>query len=168
MLGAVVIVQETEPADPESVERAVAALAPECDPVLVFGGGGRAGEYARPLRRAAGELPVLATVLGEAGDGHAAVLAADLTHPSSELVRYMARIRGSFDIVAPQRHDGSLQPLLALYRGSLRRRAEGLLAAGEHGIRPLLEIATVRRVSVEEVAKFGDPECLLERAAPSS
>ncbi len=163
MLGAVMIVQEKGAAGPESIERTVAALRSECETVLVFGGSEQS-DNPRPLPRHASELTAVTFALREANDDHVAIAAADLAHPSAELLRYMSHIRGSFDAVVPEFHDGALQPLFALYHGSLRRRAEGLLTAGERDLQPLLDAGTVRRVTVEEVAKFGDPDRLLERA----
>jgi molybdopterin-guanine dinucleotide biosynthesis protein A len=168
MLGAVVIVQSAGQVRPNSVHRATTALDSVCDSVLIFGPGEGQDDDHRPLPRTAGDLMAVTSALREATDDHVAILAADLTHPSSELLRYMIHVRGSFDVVAPEQRDGSLQPLLALYHTSMRRRAEGLLAAGERDLKPLLEAATIRRITVEEVAKFGDPDSLLERTgAPS-
>lgn len=167
MLGAVVIVHDAKTGGPENVQGAVAALRARCERVLVVGG---TEDVARScdadyqsLPREAGELVALIAALHEAEGDHVAILAADLRHPSSELVRYMQHVRGSFDVVAPERRDGSLQPLAALYHPSLLRRAEGLLTAGERDLAPLLQLASVRRVTADEVAKFGEPEDLLER-----
>lgn len=167
MLGAVVVLHSPAAVSPQSIERAVAALRPWCHRVLVFGGPEQAGDDHRPLPRDAGELLAVTAALRQAERGHVAVLAADLAHPSSELVRYLRHVRGSFEVIAPERRDGGLQPLAALYHAALLRRAEGLLAAGERDLGPLLEMAAVRRVTVEEVAKFGEPEELLERAGQS-
>ncbi len=171
MLGAVVVVHDAGAGRPESVQGAVAALRAQCSRVLVVGGAEdsarAAGADYRSLPREASELLALIAALREAGGAHVAILAADLSHPSSELVRYMQHVRGSFDVVAPERRDGSLQPLAALYHPSLLRRTEGLLAVGERDLAPLLQLASVRRVTAEEVAKFGEPEVLLARAGQS-
>ncbi|MBD3291317.1 MAG: NTP transferase domain-containing protein [Armatimonadia bacterium] len=164
MLGAVLIVQGAGVIEPESVERALTALESVCDRVIVLGGPERAGPGGRELPSDADELTAVNAALHESRDGHCVVLAGDLRHPSVELLRYMLHIRGSFEVVVPERRDGSPQPLCALYHTALVRRAEGLLAAGERTLAPLLDLATVRRVSVEEVAKFGDPQDLLERS----
>lgn len=163
MLGAVLIVRGTKATEPSGVERALTALQSVCDRVIVLGGPGDADADHRPLPMDANELIAVTAALREAGDGHVAVLATDLRHPSSELLRYMHHIRGGFEAVVPHHRDGSPQPLAALYHGQLLRRAEGLLAAGERTLAPLLELGTVRPVTVEEVAKFGEPEELLER-----
>lgn len=167
MLGAIVFVQGAKATEAASVQRASAALKQVCSRVVVLGGAELPDADHRPLPRDVSELAAVAAALREAGEGHVAVFAADLRHPSSELLRYMAHVRGSFEVIAPQRRDGSLQPLAALYRTSLLRRAEGLLAAGERELSELLKLATLRPVSVEEVAKFGEPEDLLERSGPA-
>ncbi|HCA46468.1 MAG TPA: hypothetical protein DEP45_03625 [Armatimonadetes bacterium] len=97
-----------------------------------------------------------------------AIVSAGIERPSAELLRYMCRVRGSFEAVIPERDDGTVQPLLGLYHCALLRRAEGLLAAGEGRIGALLELASVRRITPEEVAKFGDPDRLLGTAGPHS
>jgi molybdopterin-guanine dinucleotide biosynthesis protein A len=166
VLGAVILMRQSGAASPASVERAEAALRAVCNRVLIFGPAAAVEDDHRTLPREAGELAAVGAALGEAEGDHVAVMAADLRRPSSELLRYMAHVRGSFEVVAPQRRDGDLQPMLALYHTSLARRVEGLLAAGRRELPPLLELATVRAVTVEEVAKFGEPEDLLEREGP--
>lgn len=172
MLGSVIVVRGAETAGPDGIERAVRALLPECSRVLVLGGAERAaraiGAEHMPLPRDAGELLALTAALREAGGAHVAVLAADLVHPSSELVRYMQQICGSVEVVLPEHRDGHPQPCAALYHPALLRRAEGLLAAGERELLPLLELASVRRVTPDEVAKFGEPEELLARESAQS
>lgn len=163
MLGAVLILRQTSAIEPASIELATTALESVCDRVLVFGAGA-ASDDTRPLPADTGELAAVMAALREAGGDHVAVLAADLRHPSSELLRYMAQVRGSFEAVVPEQRDGSLQPMAALYHASVLRRAEGLLAAGEREIAKLLSLCTIRRITVEEVAKFGEPERLLERS----
>ncbi|MGI5819413.1 MAG: hypothetical protein ACOX9R_15095 [Armatimonadota bacterium] len=168
MLGAVVVLHGSDGTEPASIERASDVLKTLCSHVLVFGGAEQSHPAHRPLRRDAGELAAVCAALREAGAGHVAILVADLRHPSSELLRYMAQVRGSFDAIVPECPDGCLQPLLALYHPSLLRRAEGLLAAGERDLAPLLEMVTIRRITTDEVAKFGDPGKLLARARPGT
>ena len=167
MLGAVLILQDAGPADHANVKRATAALEGVCERVLVFGGASEPDTDHRPLPADPSELAAVAAALREAGDGHVAVLPVDLGHPSAELLRYMAHVRGSFEAVVPERRDGTAQPLVALYHASLLRRADGLLAAGERDLSKLLHLASVRRISVDETAKFGEPEGLLERTGPT-
>jgi molybdopterin-guanine dinucleotide biosynthesis protein A len=166
MLGAIIMLQRAGTTEPPTVRGATNVLESVCERVLVFGGeASDAADYYLPAD--ASELAAVAAALREAMDGHVAVLSADLLHPSSELLRYMTQVRGSFEAVVPVHRDESLQPLAAIYHASLLRRAEGLIAAGERELSKLLGVATVRRVSVEEVAKFGEPERLLERAGPA-
>ena len=90
-------------------------------------------------------------------------MAADLAHPSAELVRYLVHIRGGHEAVVPVRRDGLPQPLCALYHGRCAGRAQGLVASGERNAEALLAEVEVREVTVEEVAKFGEPQELLAR-----
>ncbi|MFO8080037.1 MAG: NTP transferase domain-containing protein [Armatimonadota bacterium] len=166
MLGAVLVLHKAGATEPAAVRLATTVLESICERVVVFGGGAsRAIDH--PLPADTSDLAAVAAALREAADGHVAVLSADLLHPSSELLRYMAQVRGSFEAVVPEHRDASPEPLAAIYHASLLRRAEGLIAAGERELPKLLEAATVRRVSVEEVAKFGEPQRLLERATPT-
>lgn len=167
MLGAIVAIAETCPVRTEGMEHLRLALADHADRVLVFGGAGEGGSERVPLPMGISPLGALAVILRHAGDDHAIVVAADLRHPSAELLRYMVQVRGSFDAVAPERADGSLQPLLALYHPRCARRAAGLVAGGERELALLLAGAHLRRITVDEVAKFGHPTDLLARGEPA-
>jgi len=79
------------------------------------------------------------------------------------LLRYMVHVRGSFEAVVPLAADDAPQPLLALYHPRCAGRARGLLSAGERDPLALLQIAAVRHITADEVAKFGDPAELLAR-----
>ncbi len=166
VLGAIIITRDMAPASPVRIEHLRLALADHADRVIIFGGAGGADAPEHvPLPPAVSELGAIATVLSHAGDDHAIVAAADLRHPSSELLRYMAHVRGSFEAVVPLGPDDLPQPLLALYHPRCAGRARGLLSAGERDLSALLQIATVRRITADEVAKFGDPAQLLARGA---
>jgi len=164
VLGAIIITRDMAPASPAGIEQMRLALAHHADRVIVFGGVEGADAPDRVLLPpAVSELGAIATVLAHAGDDHAIVVAADLRHPSGELLRYLVHVRGSFDAVVPVGRDDAPQPLLALYHPRCAGRARGLLSAGERDPAALLRIATVRRVTDDEVAKFGDPAELLAR-----
>ncbi len=164
MLGAIIITRDMAPARLAGIDQMRLILAHHADRVIIFGGveGGDAPDHV-PLAPPASELGAIATVLAHAGDEHAIVVAADLRHPSSELLRYMIHVRGGFDAVVPVGRNDVPQPLLALYHPRCAGRARGLLSAGESDPSELLRIATVRRVTDDEVAKFGDPAELLAR-----
>lgn len=166
MLGAIVIVQGAAPPDPAQLQASTAALEAVCDRVVVLGSE-VAAAATHPLAGDPTALRAVTEALGEADRGHVAVLAADIIHPSAELLRYMAHVTAGFEAVVPDRRDGTPQPLAAVYHTSLLRRADGLLAAGQRDLTGLLDLANVRHISVEEVAKFGEPERLLERAGPT-
>lgn len=165
MLGAIIAIRETCPLPSAGMEHLRLTLADHADPVLVFGGVGEGGAQLVPLPADISPLGALAAVLRHAGEEHAIVVAADLRQPSSELLRYMVQVRGSFDAVVPERPDGSLQPLLALYHPRCARRAAGLVTAGERELSALLAGAHLRRITPDEIAKFGDPADLLARGA---
>ncbi|MFW5869011.1 MAG: NTP transferase domain-containing protein [Armatimonadota bacterium] len=167
MLGAVLMVQAAGATDPARIQAATAALESVCGRVILFGGGETSEDATVPLPADTSDLAAVTAALRAAGEGHVAVLAADLVHPSAELLRYMNQVRGNFEAVVPEWRDGSLQPLLAIYHTSVLRRAQGLIAAGDRELSKLLELATTRRITVDEVAKFGEPERLLERAGPT-
>lgn len=164
MLGVVLVLQRAGSADPSRIRTATVALEAVCDSVLVLSFAGSRDDGSLPLPADASELSAVASALRAAGKGHVAVLAGDIERPSAELLRYMNSVRGNFEAIVPEGRDGTLQPMLALYRTSLLRRAEGLVAAGDREIAKLLDLATVRRITVDEVAKFGDPGRILERA----
>ncbi len=162
MLGAIVATRGMGALLPERVRAIEHALAPHADRVVLVG---TAPDESTRFERlpTATELDAVAETLHEAAADHAIVVAADAHHPSSELIRYMLQVRGSFDVVAPERRDGALELLLALYHPRCLHRIEGLIAAGESELSALKPLATIRRVAAEEVAKFGDPAELLAR-----
>lgn len=169
MLGAIIITHEMEPRAPNHLQRLRVALADHAEQILVFTAPpGVDGVESIPLPPPATALSAIATVLAHAGDDHALVAAADLLHPSSELMRYLVHVRAGFEAIVPVGSDGVPQPLLALYHPRCARRALGLVSAGEHDPLRLLELATVRLVTADEVAKFGEPERLLARARPGA
>ncbi len=167
MLGAIVCTGNTA-TTPESARAVAVALRRNCDRLLAFSSREIDGIDHRLLVPDVSGLAAVACVLGDAGPEHAVIAAGDLLHPSSELIRYMVQIRGSFEAVIPERSDGSLEPLLAIYHPAVTRRIEGLIAAGERNLASLLDLVTVRLVDRDECAKFGDPDRLLERAVHSS
>ncbi|MGC9316482.1 MAG: molybdenum cofactor guanylyltransferase [Armatimonadota bacterium] len=152
------------PIDRPHLERLRSALQPHVERIILYGDGGGQKLQRRELPQG-GLLGAVAAVLADAAEDHAIVLAADLMHPSAELLRYMIQVRGGHEAIVPERRDGRLQPLLALYHARCSRRAEGLVAAGQQALDALLEIVDVRRVTADEVAKFGDPGSLLARAS---
>jgi len=182
MLGAIVVLERERAARPEDIEQLAELLGEFADPVLAFGDAqGACAQAGVSLLDAPSELAAVAAALRRArvgglvprslgeggslgqggGDDHAIVLSADLTHPSAELVRYLVHIRAGHEAVVPVRRDGSWQALCALYHSRCAGRAEGLVAAGAREAEALLAEVEVRTVTVEEVAKFGDPERLL-------
>ncbi len=164
MLGAIIALEPETAARAEDVERLAQLLSEFADPVLAFGDAeGACAQAGVDLLETSSELAAIAAAVRRTGDDHAIVLSTDLVHPSSELVRYLVHIRAGHEAVVPVRGDGSPQPLCALYHGRCAGRAESLVAAGERKAEALLAEVEVRMVTVEEVAKFGEPEELLVR-----
>jgi molybdopterin-guanine dinucleotide biosynthesis protein A len=83
----------------------------------------------------------------------AAIVACDLPFVTGELFVRLASLRENFDAIVPVQPDGRLQPLCALYRTApCRERAEGLITAGEHRPRALLDAVNTRRVGFCELS----------------
>jgi len=163
MLGAIVAVEGTATIAAAHIEHLTMILSPLVDEVLLLGGT-EAGSRHREVRvpRGMSELGAIAKVLSQT-DEHAMVVAADLRRPSAELMRYMAMIRAGHEAVVPEGPGGQLQPMLAIYHARVTGRARGLVSSGEREPRALLENVLVRRVSVDELTKFGSPRRLLQR-----
>jgi len=164
MLGAIVAIERETKAAPQDMRRLATLLAELTGRALVVGA--MQCERAKAdmdVVPADSELEAVAAAMRLAGDDHALVAAADLAHPSQELMRYLLHIRAGHEAVVPLRADGSRQPLCALYHGSCAPRAQSLIAAGERCAEALLAEVEVREVTLAEVAKFGDPGGLLAR-----
>ena len=164
MLGAIIAVEGMAATSANHLHHLVSVLSPLTDQVVLLGGT-EAGSALQqiPVSRGMSELGAVAAVLARAGGDHALVVAADLRWPSPELLAYMTMIRAGHEAVVPEGPDGLPQPLLAIYHSRVAGRAQGLAASGERNLRALLGAVQVRRVSVDEVAKFGEPRRLLER-----
>lgn len=164
MLGAIVAVEGASSVTANHIEHLMHVLAPIADEVVVVGGAQPGSEH-RQIRapRGMSELAAVAQVLARAGPDHALVVAADLKWPSAELLRYLVMVRAGHEAVVPEGPDGVLQPMLAIYHGKVAGRARGLVSSGERDLKTLLDGVLVRRVSADEVAKFGDPRRLLHR-----
>jgi molybdopterin-guanine dinucleotide biosynthesis protein A len=163
-LGVIVATEGERATAAADIERLAGLLDEVAERVLIIGDT-QPGAAAVEFVKAGGELEAISIAAALAGEDHALVLAADLAHPSAELIRYLVHVRAGHEAVVPLRRDGSPQPLCALYHGRCARRAEGLAATGERQAEALLDQVGVRWVTAEEVAKFGEPEELLARGA---
>lgn len=164
MLGAIVAVEGMSSVTANHIGHLTHVLSTIADEVVLVGGaetGGRHRLIQAP--RGMGELGAVAQVLSHAGADHALVVAADLRWPSAELLRYLVMVRAGHEAIVPEGPDGQLQPMLAVYHGKVAGRARGLVGSGERDLQALLDGVLVRRVSVDEVSKFGDPRRLLQR-----
>lgn len=167
MLGAIIAVEGTAAISPARIEHLTRMLDQLTDEDTLLLGGVEPGSALQPVKipRGTSELGAVAAAIAHAGQSHVMVLAADLKQPNLELLRYMSMVRAGHDAVVPEGPDGSIQPMLAIYHGRLKGRAQGLASLGERDVRALLDDAQVRRVSFDEVAKFGSPATILARGS---
>ena len=164
MLGAIIAVEGTSAISATQIDHLTQMLAPLTDEVMLLGGAESGAQHRQvSVPRGASELAAVAQVLAHADGDHVMVLAADLRWPSPDLLRYMALIRAGHEAVVPEDADGDAQPMLAIYHSRIAGRARGLAGSGERDLAALLKDVLVRRVSSDELAKFGDPTQLLRR-----
>jgi molybdopterin-guanine dinucleotide biosynthesis protein A len=156
------------------IERAVRCLAAICDPIVVVA----APDQRLPTLVAEvvhdpieGKGPLQAIALGlaalEARAERAFVCATDAPFLTAAFVRRMRALAEDHDI-AVVRDGGHLQPLAAIYRTQLARRAEALLESGHADASSLLDEPRVRIVTRGELLadadlRAVDPELLALR-----
>jgi molybdopterin-guanine dinucleotide biosynthesis protein A len=138
------------------IARIAAALASIAVRTSVVGAQGTAGASELPfvpdVYAKWGALGGLHAALAACRAEWAAVVACDLPFVTGELFVRLASLRENFDAVVPVQSDGRLQPLCALYRVEpCRKRAEELIAAGEHRPRALLLAVKTRWVEMAEL-----------------
>ena len=167
MLGVIIAVEGTAAISAARIEVLTKMLEQLTDEGALVMGGVEPGRTLAPVKipRGMSELSAVARALAHAGQDHVMVLAVDLKQPNLQLLRYMAMVRAGHDAVVPEGPDGTVQPMLAIYHGRLTGRAQGLASSGERNVQALLDDAQVRRVGLDEVAKFGSPSTLLARGS---
>lgn len=140
------------------VERAVATVREQCDPVFVVAAPGQPLPTldATVLRdEVRGVGPLLATARGlraaaDAGRTHAFVCAVDMPYLDGALIEELLgpALRLGADIVLPW--DGRDHYLAGIYRASLATRAADLVDAGERSMRALVTASDTQRVVMPE------------------
>ena len=145
------------------VARSGSVLAPVCDEVVVSIQPDSAWEYGsfraiRDRRARCGPLAGLESTLGEGAAGGSSVflLACDLPHVGTNVVRYLlacARERGDCAAVVPS-IEGRRQPLCALYRANALTAVSRQLESGERSMRALLDVISVLEVEISEELPF--------------
>jgi molybdopterin-guanine dinucleotide biosynthesis protein A len=152
------------------LERVAGALRPHVREVLVGAAAGQdvALDGARVVAdRASGQGPLmgLASCLATSTSDRNLVAACDLPELPPALLERLLEEALDWEAVVPQGPDGSLEPLLAVYRRRLLPDIERLLAAGERRIRPLFARRQVRYLPLAELglgalANLNTPEDL--------
>jgi molybdopterin-guanine dinucleotide biosynthesis protein A len=118
-------------------DRAAAALARVCDPVLEVGSGFTALTVAREDPPGRGPLAALVAGADAVPTGPVVLLACDLLF-AADLVARVATWPGATTVV-PVDGDGILQPVCARYSAAAITRARELLDAGERSLRTLID-----------------------------
>lgn len=114
-----------------------------------------------PCRKVADLLPGMGALSGiHSGLRHSPtprifVAACDMPHLSEKLVRHLASLAESHDVVVPE-GDKGLEPLHAVYHKNALPPMEEVLRAGEGRIVSFFDKVSVRRVGRDEVARL-DP-----------
>jgi molybdopterin-guanine dinucleotide biosynthesis protein A len=150
-------------------ERAAAALAAVCHPVLEVGPGYSGLPAVREDPPGSGPLAAVGAgwaALSAAGHGGpVVVLAVDMPFANPALLRLLARRPGP--ATAVPRHQGRPQPLCARFGAAALEQVAGLLASGERSMRALLEIAEVGWVEAEEWEPVGGRDALVDLDEPA-
>ena len=136
-------------------EKIAAALSSVSRSVRLVGGQAQSGvwEIVPDAHKEWGALGGLHAALCACRSEWAAIVACDLPFVTGKLFLRLADLRQNFDAVIPIQADNRPQPLCALYRPNVCLSAvEGLIAAGEHRPRLLLERVSARRVAYAELA----------------
>jgi molybdopterin-guanine dinucleotide biosynthesis protein A len=114
-----------------------------------------------PCRRVPDILPGAGALSGiHSGLYHSAspfifAVACDMPYLNSGLVRHLAGLAGSGDVIIPQGPAG-LEPLHAVYGRSCLGAIEGAIAAGEKRILSFFDRVTAVRIAADQIARF-DP-----------
>jgi len=141
------------------VERVRAAVAPLVDEVVLVGD-------PAPLRGlglrvitdpelGGGPLAGLCAALAHAGSADALILPWDAPFLSTEMLAFLRDARGPADAAIPRRGD-LVEPLCAVYGPRCSRPARAAFAAGQRRPVAFYGEITVRWVTEEELAPFGD------------
>jgi molybdopterin-guanine dinucleotide biosynthesis protein A len=146
------------------VDRVVAALRETTDDLLLVANDPMADAWLPGVRRVADVLPDRGPLGGiHAALAHSAssilIVAWDMPFVAPALLAELRRRgRAGHAAVVPESADGRLEPACALYAPACRRELESWLDSGGSGATAFLtQCPGVHRMSVAEVARFGDP-----------
>jgi len=162
-------------AGPTLIERAVDALRPLCDEILVAGGDPESYAFlglphVPDVYPEAGALGGIYAGLGAAQHEHALAVGCDMPFLNPALLRYMADSPRDYDVLAPRwareaggagilytpRNELAAQTLHAIYGQACRPPMRALLEASERRVIAFFPRVRVRYVEPDEVARF-DP-----------
>lgn len=108
--------------------------------------------------RTGGGLAALHSALHACEGNPVFALSGDRPMVSIELIQYMRRLVGEFDVVIP-RHEGRYYPMCAYYTRRCLRPIEAALELENRRIASFFEHIRVRCVDTDEIARF-DPHVL--------
>jgi len=143
------------------LDRAVAALRPAADSVLLVGpatkySGLWRGETVEDIYVERGPLGGIHAALRHSATELNFVLAVDLPHVTRALIEYLVdQATASDALVAVARVDDKLHPLCAVYRRGFADVAEKALARGENAVHRAIVQGSVRILTEEELRKAG-------------
>ena len=145
------------------LDRQLGELSAIAAEVLIVGGGAPAVAGARvvPDRIAhAGPLGGLHAALSESRGSVTVVIACDMPFVTAGLLDYLASLAGRADVVVPRTEDG-YHPLCAAYTRACLDPVARRVAERRLQVAALFDEVHVRVVTLEEMARFGDPHRLL-------
>ena len=146
------------------VDRVAAALRETTDELLLVANDPTADVWLPGVRRVAdvrrgvGPLGGIHAALAHSA-GAALVVAWDMPFVAAALLSELRRLGGAgYAAVVPESAPGQLEPTCALYAPGCRPALEDWLDSGRSGAAEFLtRSASVHRIPVAEVARFGDP-----------
>jgi molybdopterin-guanine dinucleotide biosynthesis protein A len=153
------------------LDRQLSELASITDDVLIVGTGvAQAGRRSTPLRIAPRQIGDIVSGCGPLGGLHAAltaargnalfVIACDMPFVTAAFADYLLSLSGDAEIVVPQTERG-YHPLCAVYTRACLDSVAARLADRRLRLGELVADRRTRVVSVEDIARFGDPYRLL-------
>jgi len=148
--------------DKPLVEHVIEAIAPLMQTILLVG---PARPGMRDLRRVDDLIPGLGpmggiyTALKIAQTGFCFVFAADMPAIHTGLVAYMQSLAEEQDVIVPA-WSGGLEPLHAIYNRRMLAVFEPLVQARKLRIDRSFDQAVLRKVTEQELRRFGDPQRL--------
>jgi molybdenum cofactor guanylyltransferase len=148
------------------LDRLVTELASVVDDVLLVGGS-PTHPATHPMPRriddlvpGCGPLGGLHTALTATGSGSVVLIACDMPYVTAPFIAYLLSLADTADIVVPHTERG-YHPLCAVYSHSCLEAVTARLAERRLKMTDLLEDVRLRRVTPEEIERFGECRRLL-------